>query len=90
MKKLKAHFVVTLAVSFIQFWLFAAGTKLSNFSVFIGALFVLGHHTSWTANFIFNLCVTAVAAAGFILTIRDQERRKQGMDTFVSHAPSTR
>ena len=35
---------------------------------------LLGNNSSWTSNFIFNLCVTAVAAAGFIFTIKDQER----------------
>ena len=51
---------------------------------------LLGHNSSWTSNFILNLCVTAVAGTGFIFTIKDQERRKHGMDTLVSHAPSTR
>ncbi len=50
---------------------------------------LLGNNSNWGANFILNLCVTAVAAAGLIFTVKDRERRNKAMDTIVSHAPLT-
>lgn len=47
---------------------------------------LLGNST-WGANFILNLFITAVAALGLIITLRDKERRTKGMRTTVSHAP---
>ena len=150
-------YAVIFAVVFILFWLFAAGSQLSDFDKFrgemnnqvfsitvsdilvyiipvieitiagllafkstrfIGTVFTsllmvlfttyislallnvfnrmpcncagfLGHNSSWTANLIFNLFVVAIAMIGLILTYKDRERRKKGMDTIVSHAPLT-
>lgn len=50
---------------------------------------LLGQNSSWEANFIFNLVITAVAAIGLIITLKDKERRTKGMRTIVSHAPLT-
>ncbi len=50
---------------------------------------LLGQNSSWEANFIFNLFVTAVAVIGLIITLKDRERRTKGMRTIVSHAPLT-
>lgn len=50
---------------------------------------LLGQSSSWEANFILNLFITAVAAIGLIITLKERERRKKCMRTIVSHAPLT-
>lgn len=48
---------------------------------------LLGQNASWGSNLMLNLFITAVAAIGLMITLKERERRTKGMRTTVSHAP---
>lgn len=47
---------------------------------------LLGQNSTWEANLILNLFITAVSAIGLIITFKDKERRKKGMRNVLLHA----
>jgi len=50
---------------------------------------LLGKNSTWENNFMLNVLITIIAGIGLLLTFKDKERRKIGMDTLVSHAHLT-